>query len=48
MALASSYVAETTQISFHRFIIPLGWAYVDNVIRSRPGDVVVEVRTSIP
>ena len=48
MAFITSYVAKPTKISFHRFLKPLGWIRIENVIQSGPGDVAMEVRAGVP
>ena len=48
MALILSCVAQTTEISFHHFLIHLDWDRIHNDIQSGPGDVDMEVGTSVP
>lgn len=48
MALASSYVAQTTQISFHYLLTPLDWDRVNNVFWSGSRDVDVEAGAGVP
>lgn len=48
MALILSCVAQTTQISFHHFLIHLDWNCIRNDIQSGSGDVAMEVGTSVP
>lgn len=47
MALISSCVAQTIQISFHLFLIHLDWDNINNDIQSGPGKLAMEVRASV-
>lgn len=47
MALISSCVAQTIQISFHPFLIHLDWDNINNDIQSGPGKLAMEVRASV-
>lgn len=48
MALSTSYVAKTTQISFNGFILHLDWIRIDNGNQSGPGDVGMEAGAGVP
>lgn len=47
MALISSCVAQTIQISFHLFLIHLDWDNINNDIQSGPGKLAMEVQASV-
>lgn len=48
MAFVASYLANSTQISFHHSLLHLGWIRIENAIQSGPGNVDVEERAGVP